>query len=323
MSRRALVTGITGQDGYYLADLLLKQGYSVFGMLRPELRQDFSRIGPLEDRLSLVVADLRDRQSVLELVERVAPDEIYNLAGNSFVPDSWQEPIEAGDVMGLGVVRLLEAIRTTNPAIRFLQVGSSEMFGQVDEEPQNERTPFRPRTPYGAAKVFAANAVANFRRHHGLFACTAIAFTHESPLRNKRFVVRKVTDAAARIKLGLQDKLVLGNMDAARDWGFAGDYVRAMWMMLQRDAADDFVVATGEKHTVRRLVEQAFGHVGLDWQTHVEVDPQFFRPEDSTTLRGDIRKAQAELGWSPEVHFDGLVRMMVDADLERVRAETT
>lgn len=321
MSRRALVTGITGQDGYYLAELLLNQGYTVFGMLRPEPRQNFRRIAPLEDRLTLEVADLRNGKSIRDLVERVAPDEIYNLAGNSFVPDSWQEPIEAGDVMGLGVVRLLESIRAVNPAIRLLQVGSSEMFGQVDIEPQNERTPYCPRTPYGAAKVFAANMVANYRRHFGLFACTAIAYTHESPLRNKRFVVRKVTDAAARIKLGLQDKLVLGNLDAARDWGFAGDYVRAMWMMLQRDAADDFVIATGEKHSVRRLVEQAFARVELDWRQYVEVDPHLFRPEDSTTLRGDITKAREELGWSPEVHFDDLVRMMVDADLERAAVD--
>lgn len=321
MSRRALVTGITGQDGFYLADLLLEQGYAVFGMLRPEPQQNFSRIAPLENRLTLEVADLRDQQSVLELVERVAPDEIYNLAGNSFVPDSWQDPIEAGDVMGLGVVRLLEAIRAVNPAIRLLQVGSSEMFGEVDVEPQGERTPFRPRTPYGAAKVFAANMVSCYRRHFGLFAATAIAFNHESPLRNKRFVVRKVTDAAARIKLGRQDKLVLGNLDAARDWGFAGDYVRAMWMMLQRDEPDDFVIATGEKHTVRRLVEQAFAHVGLNWRDHVEVDPQLFRPEDSTTLRGDITKARTQLNWSPEVHFDDLVRMMVDADLQHAAAE--
>jgi GDPmannose 4,6-dehydratase len=321
MSRRALVTGITGQDGYYLADMLLKHGYTVFGMLRPEPRQNFARIAPLEDRLTLEVADLRDARSVRELVERVAPDEIYNLAGNSFVPDSWQEPLEACDVMGLGVVRILEAIRVVNPKIRFLQVGSSEMFGQVDVEPQNEQTPYRPRTPYGAAKVFAANMAANHRRHHGIFACTAIAYTHESPLRNKRFVVRKVTDAAARIKLGMQDKLILGNMDAARDWGFAGDYVRAMWMMLQHDVADDFVVATGEKHSVHRLVEEAFAHVELDWQKYVEVDPNLFRPEDSTTLRGDITKARTELGWSPEVHFGDLVRMMVDADLERAKSE--
>jgi GDPmannose 4,6-dehydratase len=321
MSRRALVTGITGQDGYYLADLLLKQGYQVFGMLRPEPRQNFTRIAPLEDRLTLEVADLCDQQSVLELVERVAPDEIYNLAGNSFVPDSWQEPVEAGDVMGLGVVRLLEAIRKLKPAIRFLQVGSSEMFGELDVEPQNEQTPLRPRTPYGSAKVFAASMVAAYRRHHGMFACTAIAYTHESPLRNKRFVVRKVTDAAARIKLGLQDKLVLGNLDAARDWGFAGDYVRAFWMMLQHDTADDFVIATGEKHSVRRLVEIAFEHVGLDWQAHVEVDPKLFRAEDGATFRGDISKARTELGWSPEVHFADLVRMMVDADLERAKGE--
>jgi GDPmannose 4,6-dehydratase len=321
MSRRALVTGITGQDGYYLADLLLKQGYQVFGMLRPEPRQNFARIAPLEDRLTLEVADLCDQQSVLELVERVAPDEIYNLAGNSFVPDSWQEPVEAGDVMGLGVVRLLEAIRKLKPSIRFLQVGSSEMFGELEVEPQNEQTPLRPRTPYGSAKVFAASMVANYCRHHGMFACTAIAYTHESPLRNKRFVVRKVTEAAARIKLGLQDKLVLGNLDAARDWGFAGDYVRAFWMMLQHDAADDFVIATGEKHTVRRLVEIAFEHVGLDWRTHVEVDPKLFRAEDGATFRGDITKARTQLGWSPEVHFADLVRMMVDADLERTKAE--
>jgi GDPmannose 4,6-dehydratase len=333
MSRRALVTGITGQDGYYLAELLLAKDYRVYGVLRPLSQhsgttQNLERIAPLlarngVERLTLSHVDLTDYPAIVRLIESVQPDEVYNLAGNSFVPDSWQHPLEAGDVMGLGVARLLEAIRTVNPAIRFCQAGSSEMFGRVDVEPQDETTPFRPRTPYGAAKAYAHWFVADYRERHGLFGCSAMAFNHESPLRNKRFVTRKVTDAAARIRRGLSDRLLLGNLDAERDWGFAGDYVRAMWMMLQQDRPDDYVIATGEKHSVRRLAELAFKRVGLDWRQYVEVDPALLRPDeastrDTSTLRGDISKARRELGWSPSVPFDALVAMMVDADLARL-----
>jgi GDPmannose 4,6-dehydratase len=321
MTRRALITGITGQDGYYLSDLLLGQGYQVVGMLRPEPRQNFERIAPLEDRLKLEVADLTDVNSIVELLERVEPDEVYNLAGNSFVPDSWQEPIEAGNVMGLGVVRILEAIRRVNPAIRLCQAGSSEMFGNVRTEPQNEQTPFCPRTPYGAAKLLAHTMIDSYRQRHGLYACTAIAYTHESPLRNKRFVVRKVTHGVARIKLGLDDRIALGNLDACRDWGYAGDFVRGMHLMLQQDRAEDFVLATGVQHSVRDLVETAFDHVGLDWQDHVVIDPAFVRPSEAIVLRGDISKAQRLLGWRPEMSFRQLVEMMVSADIVRAQDE--
>jgi GDPmannose 4,6-dehydratase len=316
-----LITGITGQDGFYLAELLLRDGYEVCGMLRPGGEPDFERIAPLKDRITFIEAVLTDQPSVTRLVERATPDEIYNLAGNSFVPDSWRNPEETADVMAVGVVRLLEAIRSVNPAIRFCQAGSSEMFGQVDCEPQDERTPVAPRTPYGIAKAFAYWAVANYRRHFGLFACTAIMYNHESPLRNKRFVTRKITDGAARIKLGTQNELVLGNLDAYRDWGFAGDYMKALALMLRRGDAEDFVIATGVKHTVRQLVEIAFSHVGLDWQKHVRVDPDLLRPEDPNTLRGDIAKARRELGWGPTVALPDLLRTMVDMDLERVRGE--
>ena len=290
-------------------------------MLRPGGEPDFERIAPLKDRITFLEGELTNQASVVRLVERAAPDEIYNLAGNSFVPDSWRNPEETADVMAVGVVRLLEAIRAVNPAIRFCQAGSSEMFGQVDCEPQNEETSVAPRTPYGIAKAFAFWAVANYRRHYGLFACTAIAYNHESPLRNKRFVTRKITDAVARIKSGLQNELVLGNLDAYRDWGFAGDYMRAFTQMLRRDTADDFLIATGVKHTVRQLAEIAFGHVGLDWQKYIRVDPSLLRPEDPNTLRGDITKARRELAWEPTVALPDLLRTMVDADLERVRRE--
>lgn len=322
MARRALVTGITGQDGFYLAELLLRRGYHVVGMLRANSPPNFERIAPLRDQIEFREADLTDPDSLVRLLEHAAPDEVYNLAGRSFVPESWQAPVHAADVMALGVVRLLEAIRQVNPRIRFCQAGSSEMFGQVDVEPQSETTPCSPRTPYGVAKACAFWATANFRRHHGLFAATAIAYNHESPLRNIRFVTRKITDAAARIKLGRQSRLTLGNLAACRDWSFAGDVVEAMWRMLQRDEADDFVVASGTKHSVERLVELAFARVGLDWRDHVDVDPALLRPEDPATLRGDITKARRELSWEPTVSFAQLVALMVDADLERVQRET-
>jgi GDPmannose 4,6-dehydratase len=323
MPRRALITGITGQDGFYLTELLLREGYHVYGMLRPGGEPDFERIAPLKDHITFLEGVLTDPSSVARLVEQAAPDEIYNLAGNSFVPESWQMPVETADVMAVAVVRLLEAIRAVNPAIRFCQAGSSEMFGQVDCEPQNEQTPCNPRTPYGIAKAAAFWTVANYRRHYGLYACTAIAYNHESPLRNRRFVTRKITDAVARIKLGLQNELVLGNLEAHRDWGFAGDYMRAMWLMQKRETADDFVIATGVTHTVRQLAEIAFGHAGLDWQKYVRVDPALLRPEDPNTLRGDIAKARRELGWAPTVALPQLIRSMVDADLARVQSEAS
>ena len=321
MPRRALITGITGQDGYYLAESLLRDGYDVCGMLRCGAPPDWTRIEPLRERITFFEANLRDAGSLRRLVEQSLPDEIYNLAGNSFVPDSWREPEEASDVLGLGVVRLMEAVRVVNPAIRFCQAGSSEMFGQVDVEPQNERTPCNPRTPYGNAKALAFWTVANYRRHHGMFACTAIAYNHESPLRNKRFVTRKIPAALARIKLGRQPSLTLGNMDAFRDWGFAGDTVRAMRLMLAQETADDYVIATGIKHTVRQLVEMAFARVDLDWRDCVQVDPALLRPEDPNTLCGDISKAQRELGWTPQVSLPELIGQMVDADLKRVAEE--
>ncbi len=321
MTRRALITGITGQDGYYLAEQLLEQGYQVHGMVRPGPSPKLGRIKPLADRLSLHEADLTDQQSLVALIEQARPHELYNLAGISFVPESWQSPVTAGDVMGLGVARLLEAVRQVDPEIRFCQAGSSEQFGRVEVEPQNESTPFLPRAPYGAAKAYAHWIVANYRKHHRLFACTAIAFNHESPLRNRRFVTRKITDAVARIKLGQQTHVMLGNLDAMRDWGFAGDFTRAMRLMLQHRRATDFVIATGKKHSVRQLVRWSFEHVGLDYHDHVRVDPAFLRPDDTNTLRGDISKARRELAWEPSVELHELMAMMVDADLERVRKE--
>ena len=321
MARRALITGITGQDGAYLAEFLLGQGYEVHGMVRRSSTEKFERIADFKESLILHQADLLDQLSIITLVRDIRPHEVYNLAAQSFVPTSWLQPLLTGEFTALGVTRVLEAIRLVDPAIRFYQASSSEMFGKVHEEPQNEKTPFWPRSPYGVAKVYGHWITVNYRESYGIFACSGILFNHESPRRGKEFVTRKVSDGVARIKLGLQKKLRLGNLDAMRDWGYAGDYVKAMWQMLQQDRPDDYVVATGVKHSVRELVELAFRHVGLDWREHVEVDPALFRPAEVNTLRGDAAKARAVLGWKPEVDFPQLVAMMVDADLARVERE--
>ncbi len=321
MTRRALITGITGQDGAYLARFLLEKGYEVHGMVRRASTESFERVASLREQIELHQADLLDQLSMITLLGDVRPHEVYNLAAQSFVPTSWLQPLLTGEFTALGVTRVLEAIRLVDPAIRFYQASSSEMFGKVRQEPQNEQTPFWPRSPYGVAKVYGHWITVNYRESYDIFACSGILFNHESPLRGKEFVTRKVTDAVARIKLGLQQKLALGNLDAMRDWGYAADYVKAMWMMLQQEKPDDYVVATGEKHSVRELVELAFGHVKLDWQDHVEVDPKLLRPAEINTLRGDAAKARKVLGWQTEVTFAELVRMMVDADLRRVRRE--
>ncbi len=321
MNRRALITGITGQDGAYLAEFLLEEGYEVHGMVRRASMENFERIAHLRDRLTLHQADLLDQLSIITLMQDIRPHEVYNLAAQSFVPTSWLQPLLTGEFTALGVTRVLEAIRLVDPTIRFYQASSSEMFGKVREEPQNEDTPFWPRSPYGVAKVYGHWITVNYRESYDIFACSGILFNHESPLRGKEFVTRKITDAVARIKLGVQDKLKLGNLEAMRDWGFAGDYVKAMWMMLQQDEPSDFVVATGEKHSVGEFVELAFSHVGLDWRKHVETDPAFFRPAEVTTLRGDASRAREVLGWSPSVSFGELVKMMVESDLRRVEKE--
>jgi len=321
MTRRALITGITGQDGAYLADLLLTKDYEVHGMVRRASTSGYERITHLQDRVTFHQADLLDQLSIVRLLDEVRPQEVYNLGAQSFVPTSWVQPLLTSEFTALGVTRVLEAIRHVDPTIRFYQASSSEMFGAVREEPQNEQTPFWPRSPYGVAKVYAHWITVNYRESYGMFACSGILFNHESPKRGKEFVTRKVTDAVARIKLGVQEKLRLGNLDAQRDWGFAGDYVRAMWLMLQRDRADDYVIATGQKHSVRELVELAFASVDLDPAKYIEIDPTLLRPAEVNTLRGDANKARAELGWEPSVSFEELVRMMVDADLERVRRE--
>ncbi|MCH8921791.1 MAG: GDP-mannose 4,6-dehydratase [Planctomycetes bacterium] len=321
MTQRALVTGVTGQVGAYLADFLLGKGYEVYGMIRRSANEEFERLEHLRDRIHLEHGDLLDEMSIVNLIEKVRPHEIYNLAAQTFVPTSWLQPVLTGDCTALGVTRFLEAIRKVDESIRFYQASSSEMFGAVCEEPQSETTAFYPRSPYGVAKVYGHWITVNYRESYDMFACSGILFNHESPLRGKDFVTRKITDAVARIKLGVQQRLKLGNLDAQRDWGYAGDYVRAMWLMLQQDEPDDFVIATGESHSVRECVEVAFGHVDLDWNDYVEVDSAFLRPAEVHRLRGDASKAREKLGWQPEVHFYELITMMVDADLERVRLE--
>lgn len=321
MARRALITGITGQDGAYLAQFLLDKGYEVHGMVRRASTENFERIAHLRDRLVLHQADLLDQLSIITLISEVRPHELYNLAAQSFVPTSWLQPLLTSEFTALGVTRVLEAIRLVDPSIRFFQASSSEMFGDAREEPQNERTPFWPRSPYGVAKAYGHWITVNYRESYGIFACSGIMFNHESPLRGKEFVTRKITDAVARIKLGRQEKLKLGNLDARRDWGYAGDFVRAMWLMLQQDKPDDYVVATGRQHTVREFCQLAFSYVGLHWEDYVEIDPALFRPAEVNRLRGDATKARTVLGWEPTVTFEQLVRMMVDADLERVQAE--
>ena len=324
MAKRALITGITGQDGSYLAELLLDKGYEVFGMVRRASTTNFWRIEHLLDRIVLKPGDLLDQLSLIKVLEEVRPHEFYNLAAMSFVPASWDQPMLTGEFNAQGVTRALEAVRRVDPKIRLYQASSSEMYGKVREIPQTELTPFYPRSPYGVSKVYAHYITVNYRESYDLFAVSGILFNHESPRRGLEFVTRKVTDGVARIKLGMSDTLGLGNMDAQRDWGFAGDYVRAMWLMLQQDQADDYVIATGESHSVRELVELSFGHVGLDWQKHVKLDPRFLRPAEVDHLVGDSTKARKALGWTPEVDFAGLVRMMVDADMARLsRARST
>jgi len=321
MSKRALVTGITGQDGSYLAELLLEEGYEVFGLTRRLSANNYWRIAHILDRITLLPGDLLDQLSVIRVLERVRPTELYNLAAMSFVPASWDQPMLTGEFNSQGVTRMLEAVRVVDPKIRIYQASSSEMFGKVREVPQKESTPFYPRSPYGVSKVFAHYITVNYRESYDLFAVSGILFNHESPRRGLEFVTRKVTDGVARIKLGLSNELRLGNLNAHRDWGFAGDYVRAMWLMLQQQAADDYVIATGEAHSVQELVEIAFAHAGLDWQRHVKQDPALLRPAEVDHLIGDASKARNELSWSPTVTFKRLIEMMVDADLERLETE--
>jgi GDPmannose 4,6-dehydratase len=320
MSKVALITGVTGQDGSYLAEFLLAQGYRVVGMVRRASTENFERIAHLGDRIELRQADLLDELSLISLIKDIQPDEIYNLAAQSFVPTSWQQPVLTAEFDAVGVTRVLEAIRIAKPDARFYQASSSEMFGKVRETPQRETTPFHPRSPYGVAKVYGHYITMNYRESYGLFACAGILFNHESPRRGLEFVTRKVTDGVARIKLGLAKELRLGNRDARRDWGFAGDYVEAMWRMLQQPEASDFVVATGEAHSVQELVEVAFGCVGLDWQQYVVEDPALHRPAEVDLLIGDATRAHTLLGWKPKVDFRGLIEMMVRADLDRRRA---
>ncbi|HEV8233425.1 MAG TPA: GDP-mannose 4,6-dehydratase, partial [Gemmatimonadaceae bacterium] len=315
MEKRALITGITGQDGSYLAELLLDKGYQVFGMVRRSSAPNLWRIEHLRDRITLKPADLLDQLSIIRLIDEIRPHELYNLAAMSFVPASWDQPMLTGEYNSQGVTRVLDAIRQVDPKIRFYQASSSEMFGKVREVPQSEKTPFYPRSPYGVSKVFAHYITVNYRESYNLFAVSGMLFNHESPRRGLEFVTRKVTDGVARIKLGLADSLSIGNLDAQRDWGFAGDYVRAMWLMLQQDQPDDYVIATGISHSVRELIETAFARVGLDWQNHVRVDPALLRPAEVEHLLGDCTKARVELGWTPGVTFKQLVEMMVDADL--------
>ena len=318
MPKRALITGITGQDGSYLAELLLDKGYDVFGIVRRSSAPNLWRIEHLLDRIDLRPADLLDQLSLIRVIADVKPHELYNLAAMSFVPASWDQPLLTGEFNAQGVTRMLEAIRHVDSSIRLYQASSSEMYGKVREVPQTELTPFYPRSPYGVSKVFAHYITVNYRESYDMFAVSGILFNHESPRRGIEFVTRKVTDGVARIKLGLSDHLSLGNLDAQRDWGFAGDYVRAMWLMLQQDRPDDYVIATGESHSVRELVEVAFEHVGLDWQKFVRLDPRFLRPAEVDHLIGDCSKAKSALGWRPEVDFKALISMMVDADVSRL-----
>ncbi|MGH9172844.1 MAG: GDP-mannose 4,6-dehydratase [Vicinamibacterales bacterium] len=320
MSKRALITGITGQDGSYLAELLLEKGYEVFGVIRRLSAPNVWRIEHLLNRITLVQADLLDQLSLIKAVEQAEPQEFYNLAAMSFVPSSWDQPMLTGEYNSQGVTRVLETVRRVNPRIKTYQASSSEMYGRVREVPQTETTPFYPRSPYGVSKVFGHYITVNYRESYGLFAVSGILFNHESPRRGLEFVTRKVSHGVARIKLGLTDSLALGNLDACRDWGFAGDYVRAMWLMLQQDQADDYVIATGEAHSVKHLVEIAFEYAGLDWQKHVLTDAAFLRPAEVDHLIGDPGKARKQLGWEPSVDFQGLVKMMVDADLDRLKS---
>jgi len=321
VTKKALITGITGQDGSYLAEFLLDKGYEVVGMVRRASTPHLQRIDHLLDRLTIVQGDLLDQVSLLAILREHRPQEVYNLASQSFVPTSWAQPVLTGEFTGLGVTRMLDAIRMIDPEIRFYQASSSEMFGKVREVPQKETTPFYPRSPYGVAKVYGHWITVNYRESYGLFAASGILFNHESPRRGLEFVTRKVTYNAAKIKLGLADRLAMGNLDALRDWGYAGDYVEAMWLMLQQDEPEDYVIATGIRHSVRELLECAFGFFGLDYRDHVYVDPQFLRPADVIDLVGDASKARRKLGWEPKVTFEELIRMMAEHDDELLRAK--
>ncbi|MFN0057295.1 MAG: GDP-mannose 4,6-dehydratase [Planctomycetota bacterium] len=314
--KRALITGITGQDGSYLAELLVEKGYEVYGMVRRSSGERLHRVAHMEGKVKFVQGDLLDQYSLVRLLQKHRPTEVYNLAAQSFVPTSWDQPVLTAEFTAVGVTRLLEAVRYADSSIRFYQASSSEMFGKVQEVPQNEHTPFYPRSPYGVAKTYGHWITVNYRESYGLYCCSGILFNHESPRRGYEFVTRKVTDAVARIKLGILDSLSLGNLDAKRDWGFAGDYVEAMWMMVQQPEPDDYVIATGETHSVREMVEIAFSHVGLDWERFVRIDPQLVRPAEVDLLVGDNTKARTKLGWKPRVGFAELIRMMVDADLK-------
>jgi GDPmannose 4,6-dehydratase len=319
MAKRALITGITGQDGSYLADLLLEKGYEVFGLVRRSSTLNFQRIEHIQDRLTILSGDLLDQNSLLTALAEAEPDEVYNLAAQSFVPTSWEQPVLTGEATALGVMRMLEALRRVRPQARFYQASSSEMFGKVRASPQSEETPFYPRSPYGVAKVYGHWITVNYRESYDLFATSGILFNHESPRRGLEFVTRKVTYAAAQIKLGLANELRLGNLNARRDWGFAGDYVRAMWLMLQQDEPGDYVIGTGVEHSVRELAELTFGCLDLDWQEYVVHDDRLLRPAEVEHLVADPAKARRVLGWEPTVDFEGLVRMMVDADIELLR----
>jgi len=315
MPRKVLITGITGQDGSYLAEFLLQKNYRVYGLVRRSSTINFERIAHLQDQIELIPGDLLDQSSLIAAIQKTEPDEVYNLAAQSFVPTSWSQPVLTGEFTALGVTRLLEAIRVVNPRIRFYQASSSEMFGMVEQSPQNESTRFYPRSPYGVAKLYGHWITVNARESYGLFTCSGILFNHESPRRGIEFVTRRVTYNVARIKLGLQEKVKMGNLDAERDWGFAGDYVQAMWLMLQQETPEDFVVATGQTHSVRRLLEVAFAHVGLDYRNHVEIDSELLRPAEVHHLRGDYAKARGKLRWEPHVSFEKLIEMMVESDL--------
>jgi GDPmannose 4,6-dehydratase len=318
MPKRALITGITGQDGSYLAELLLEKGYEVHGMVRRSSEEKFERIAHLKECVMMHQGDLLDQFSLAGILDQVQPDEVYNLAAQSFVPTSWNQPVLTGEFTGLGVTKMLEAVRHTWPSARFYQASSSEMFGKVDQVPQDESTPFYPRSPYGVAKAYGHHITVNYRESYGLHAVSGILFNHESPRRGLEFVSRKITNGVARIKLGLQERLGLGSLDAKRDWGYAGDYVQAMWLMLQQDETEDFVIATGETHSVRDLCAIAFSRVGLDWRNYVYTDPAFVRPAEIDLLVGNSAKARSKLGWTPKVGFTELVEMMVDADLKRL-----
>ena len=315
----ALITGVTGQDGSYLAQFLLEQGYKVIGMVRRTSTVNFDRIQHLQDKIEIVQGDLLDQMSLIGILQEHSPDEVYNLAAQSFVPTSFTQPVLTGEFTALGVTRVLEAVRIVDPTIRFYQASSSEMFGKVHEVPQRESTAFHPRSPYGVAKVYGHWITINYRESYDMFACSGILFNHESPRRGLEFVTHKITNTVAKIKLGLADELRLGNLESQRDWGYAGDYVRAMWLMLQQDAPDDFVIATGETHSVRAFCEEAFGYVNLDWQEFVVQDERFYRPAEVDLLVGDPSKAGRQLGWEPTVDFPSLVRLMVDADLEALK----